>query len=247
MINYFLVFMLFASPCLAGMGIGGFPYPGPGVPITGAFTGFCDGTDLFCTSWETGSDALNTGATGNEDVFNSSVGTFTRTTGGADGTYRIIGDGAYIIATNGGSGFGESVTVTGYFKFDDENAGESEILQLFEPISSYELVRFQRAVDGNTSDNLIPINFKAKLTSFTPTDVSIGVVSLSEDVWYHYSLIYNLTTNNARFTIYDSVGSVVLDTGNLALTIDPVVGIPEVRLLSTAYGNISHDAIRVTP
>ena len=31
MIKYLIAFMLFSSPCLAGMGIGGFPYPGPGV------------------------------------------------------------------------------------------------------------------------------------------------------------------------------------------------------------------------
>lgn len=31
MIKYFLAFILLALPCFAGMGIGGFPYPGPGV------------------------------------------------------------------------------------------------------------------------------------------------------------------------------------------------------------------------
>lgn len=30
MIKYLLAFLLFYSPCLAGMGLGGFPYPGPG-------------------------------------------------------------------------------------------------------------------------------------------------------------------------------------------------------------------------
>lgn len=33
MIKYLIAFMLFTSPCLAGMGIGGFPYPGPGMVV----------------------------------------------------------------------------------------------------------------------------------------------------------------------------------------------------------------------
>lgn len=40
MIKYFIAFMLFTSPCLAGMGIGGFPYPGPGVMV--ASGGVCN-------------------------------------------------------------------------------------------------------------------------------------------------------------------------------------------------------------
>lgn len=32
-IKYIIAFMLLTSPCLAGMGIGGFPYPGPGVVL----------------------------------------------------------------------------------------------------------------------------------------------------------------------------------------------------------------------
>ena len=34
MIKYLLVFILLSTPCLAGMGIGGFPQPGPGVLAT---------------------------------------------------------------------------------------------------------------------------------------------------------------------------------------------------------------------
>lgn len=34
MIKYLIAFMLFTYPCLAGTGIGGFPYPGPGVTRT---------------------------------------------------------------------------------------------------------------------------------------------------------------------------------------------------------------------
>ena len=33
MIKYLIAFLLIASPCLAGMGIGGFPQPGPGVVV----------------------------------------------------------------------------------------------------------------------------------------------------------------------------------------------------------------------
>lgn len=38
MIKYLIAFILFASPCLAGMGIGVFPYPGPGVVVADEYT-----------------------------------------------------------------------------------------------------------------------------------------------------------------------------------------------------------------
>ena len=38
MIKYLLAFLLFTSPCIAGMGIGGFPCPGPGMMIESGFT-----------------------------------------------------------------------------------------------------------------------------------------------------------------------------------------------------------------
>lgn len=229
-----------AQPCYAVVLVG-FGQSPPAADL-------CDGTDTFCTSWETGTNALNTGATGNEDVFNLSGGSFSRTTGGTDGTYRITGEyGSYVGTSNGGTGFGESVTVTGYFRFDDENSGESEIVQLYEPAAWYELVKIQRATDVVTDNNLVPINVKMKLTSSTLTEVSMGVVSLNEDEWYHYSLVYNLTTNTARVIIYNSSDSSVLDTGAQSLTIDTTVGIPQVRLYASAYGYISHDAFKVNP
>ena len=74
MIKYLIAFMLFTSPCLAGMGIGGFPYPGPGQGGAAAPYSFCDGSELFCTSWETGTTALNTGASSYEGTFDSIEG-----------------------------------------------------------------------------------------------------------------------------------------------------------------------------
>lgn len=47
MIKYLTAFILFASPCLAGMGIGGFPYPGPGSLQQSGITAFCPGSDIF--------------------------------------------------------------------------------------------------------------------------------------------------------------------------------------------------------
>lgn len=109
------------------------------------------------------------------------------------------------------------------------------------------MVRFQRGNDAVTDNNLVPVNVKMKLTSSISTEVSMGVVSLDEDAWYHYSLLYNMTTNTARFIIYNSENSSVLDTGNQTLTIDTGVGIPQVQFRASAYGYISHDAIKVTP
>lgn len=40
--KHLIAFMLFASPCLAGMGIGGFPYPGPGVVAAVVSSGIFD-------------------------------------------------------------------------------------------------------------------------------------------------------------------------------------------------------------
>lgn len=39
MIHYIIAFLLIGSTCLAGMGIGGFPFPGPGVMISNGSSG----------------------------------------------------------------------------------------------------------------------------------------------------------------------------------------------------------------
>ena len=56
MIKYVLAFILLASPGIAGMGIGGFPYPGPGmatasVPSSSACNSATD-ADVFCEDFE---------------------------------------------------------------------------------------------------------------------------------------------------------------------------------------------------
>lgn len=61
MIKYLIAFMLFSSPCLAGMGIGGFPQPGPGVVVVVASAGptFSDdfSSDTSANYITVGSDA----------------------------------------------------------------------------------------------------------------------------------------------------------------------------------------------
>lgn len=79
MTKYFLAFILLASPCFAGMGVGGFPYPGPGVLISGAsewaieddfssntlsnYTEFIDGSGALVRS-TTYANLYNSGAGG---------------------------------------------------------------------------------------------------------------------------------------------------------------------------------------
>lgn len=53
MIKYFLAFILLASPCFAGIGIGGFPYPGPGYGQNSELVWIVDDnfTDTSTTRW----------------------------------------------------------------------------------------------------------------------------------------------------------------------------------------------------
>lgn len=248
MIKHFIAFMLLASPCLAGMGIGGFPYPGPGVAIISAPTGFCDGSDLFCTSWETGTDVLNTGATGNEDTLSTSDTTnfVVSTANTIDGGRYLYGQNTdYLNITNGGGDIGPSCTFTGSFRIDSENANPSNLVLIYDSSSYYTVLTLIRDYDSNLSDNLVPIIVKGKFTSSTLETVSPLDVSLALGTIYHYSMVYNTTTNIARVIIYNPSNGIILDTGDIAVTINLVIS--SVKLAATGYGYVSHDAVKVNP
>lgn len=73
MIKYLITFLLFTYPCLAGMGIGGFPYPGPGVlpiPYTLTIDGTgWDGTDSVSVGGSTyTADGTKSGLSGSTSV-----------------------------------------------------------------------------------------------------------------------------------------------------------------------------------
>ena len=90
MTKYFLAFILLASPCLAGMGIGGFPYPGPGVVIAGSGSGdVCTGTQLFAAHFENNDDVTAGTPSGCSvgDTTLTRVGVTYSTTQKSDGEY----------------------------------------------------------------------------------------------------------------------------------------------------------------
>lgn len=80
MIKYLLVFILLSTPCLAGMGIGGFPCPGPGMVIASApptcgtltFSGTPGDTETF----ENAEGSFCTGSTFSETDAGSNISTF---------------------------------------------------------------------------------------------------------------------------------------------------------------------------
>ena len=63
MIKYLIAFLLIASPCLAGMGIGGFPQPGPGVVV-----GTSGPVEVASDDFSSYSHATNLGGTANWTV-----------------------------------------------------------------------------------------------------------------------------------------------------------------------------------
>lgn len=107
MTKYFLAFLLFSSPCLAGMGLGGFPYPGPGVVIGGSTPSPLI-YESFTTAWnETTADTsitVNTPAgvvagdtlvavfTGNSADFSSSGWAVSHNNGHFDVLTKVAGE-----------------------------------------------------------------------------------------------------------------------------------------------------------
>lgn len=75
---YFVAFILFAHPCIAGVGIGGFPYPGPGI-ITASST--CDGTQSII------SGDIETFERGNGAFCTSEISVYANVDGGVVSTY----------------------------------------------------------------------------------------------------------------------------------------------------------------
>ena len=211
---------------------------------------FCGGTDTFCTSWETGTGAQNTSPSSNEDTFDAVTGTLTKLSSGcAVGTACVQGEygstQAYVKATNGGTGFGSNaVTVSGYFRFDDENSGASNVVVIYESAAWYEVARIERSSsEVVTDDNTVPVNVKIKLTSSTATEVQLNI-NLTEDVWYKYTIVYNQSTNTASCDIKTTSDTSVYSSGNLSLTVDPGT-IEEVWFGNAAYGKVSHDGVKI--
>ena len=221
--KYLLLFLLIASPCLAGMGIGGFPYPGPGITAQDTSVGaeFCDGSEVFCTSWETGTDALNTGATGNEDVFSGSAGTPSRvSTTSLDGDYGVELNASVenVSANNGGSGFGNIAWQTGQFKVIAEsiNTGINIKIGTLYNSTSYTLVSIRIKEDASNYDSVMTANLIAQTTSSTPSDVGTAQVINLGSVYY-YKIKWSSGTN-VRWKLYNSAKELVYDTGDVAIT-----------------------------
>lgn len=99
MIRYLIAFLLIASPCLAGMGIGGFPQPGPGVVIAAAPSGdSC--ADGFVLSWHAENVDVTQGTPAGCSAIGDSVATANSTvtldgTSVSDGSYAILSNAAY--------------------------------------------------------------------------------------------------------------------------------------------------------
>lgn len=205
---------------------------------------YCDGTDIFCTSWETGTGATNAGATGNEDTFEASSGSperYETTTPLGSYAVRVV-NGAYVESTNGGAGYGASISSSGYFRMDDESAGSGRVVVFRDNNSYYNFMSLARMTDGSTSDNVVPMGVVGKFTSGTETTVE--TFNVSEDEWYKYEMSYNMTTDIARLVVRTTTDVLVYDSGDITVTLG--FTIESCRIYSEgSSGYITVDGIKI--
>lgn len=224
LIAYLIALLLFALPCLAGMGIGGFPYPGPGVVDIVASTWTCDDADIFCEGFEGFTDCGNdaAGATNCNYTYTSSEPTGTSVVfsspsgpGGQDGSYVLSVDDSssslsgnntkYTFVSNIGTFYKQF-----YFKANRPAATSSgaTIVQLYNDAGfSTGLidVSFEYVSVGNYKIQFVHRN--SSVSSITTTS---NLTNLTLDTWYGIRIFYSASqpSGGVSFAIdYDLDGT----------------------------------------
>lgn len=213
----------------------------------GGSSEFCTGTEAFCTSWETGSDALNTGASGNEDVWETSWGSPTRgLVSGDEGDYGLILNESNegVSTTNGGSYFGSSAWVTGQFIVMSNNMSveaTSSITYLYNN-SSYTVISLRLEEDDGDYDTTMRIGVVAQKTSGTTNTIGTAQTITMGDVYY-YKMFWGSGTVT-RWKLYDSSKTLLYDSGDVAITRSNTLNSLQSNISSTTV--VHQSAVKVT-
>lgn len=188
---------------------------------------FCDGTDVFCTSWETGTDALNTGATGNEDVWDSSTGTTSRIIYAYEGTYGLsTGAVNSYVEKNFGSDL-TAATQDMYFEIDTESmaTGNNAILSALRNSGGTNLVVVYIVEDANPDDSTVLFRVSCWLASSL---VQVGSdQNISLDTRYRVTTSYDTVANTFSWVLKDESGSEIT-SGSGSLTANNLLRIARV-------------------
>lgn len=194
--------------CTANISSAGMQSPRNFVKAPSGASEFCSGTELFCTSWESGTDALNTGATGNEDVFTSSAGTISR------GAYSYKGDYGFITSTNNsyvGAVLGTyaATELRMFFELSSESMGSGQLAYLIEMKNSTntgDLIDLYITDDASTSDS----NVLARCKAHNGTSlVDIGDIAITLNTRYEAVLRYSNISDTVSCEILNETGTQV--------------------------------------
>ncbi len=168
----------------------------------------CSGSEVFCTSWEDGSDELNTGG---DSVFASKAGSPTRSiSGNFDGDY-----GLEITGTNGGYvttivGTETDIYFRVAFKISSEpetiNTGAYMDLLQLRNTSAYEQFKVSIKEDAGNYDTVYELALQAKTTSTSFVVVGSNYTSLNDDTWYQITGSY-LGGTSIALTLYSATGT----------------------------------------
>lgn len=196
MIKYLIAFLLMTTPCLAGMGVGGFPYPGPGVLVANGST--CPETPFIQET--VSNNSLNFG-----DSTATYFAGFTRTATGTDTLCSIdvyLQRGGGTAFTNG-TIYVEKWTTnsgTGYLETKVADLGTIDPTTLPNGSYGWYSIQFASDVTMNQYDAIIlTLNETRSISTYVKVSVNTSGTTMTE---------YRSRSYSSAFAPGGSVGSV---------------------------------------